>query len=309
MTKFRLPRRRLLQGGLATLALPGTAWAQTEEREAEGGIGGTGIVGVLTDFGSLIVGGARVETDARTRFSNAFGVLSEGDLQIGDALTLEAVTQGGQLLADRVHVTHPLAGTITEQSADGRALVVNGTRVVLERAFGSVRVGNRVVVSGIWRGAEVYATRVARIGPGPDLISGTLDRRGLAANIGPVRLRGRGLGQAESGSFVTALGQYGASEDAFSARQIDLGRFRQARAPLKQLVVEGYLEPSDSAPGFRVAGLGHSFARNLRLSPFDNKRVLFRGDYTGLFAASSAIVLPERLAERRGFLRRISQQG
>jgi hypothetical protein len=77
--------------------------------------------------------------------------------------------------------------------------------------------------------------------------------------------------------------------------------------PLRRLVVEGYLEPTREAPGLRVAGLGHSFARNLRLAEFSNNRVLFAGSYSGRFDAETAIVLPNSVEERRRALLRMSR--
>lgn len=287
----------------------GLAGAQSEEREAEGGIGGTGIVGVLTDFGSLIVAGARVETYSGTQFINAFGPIGEDSLQLGDALNVEATTHGGQLRAERVLVTHPLVGQISAISGNGRTLRVNGVRVILEGSDTGLRIGERAVVSGVWRGDSVYASRVTQTRVAQDVIAGTLDRRALSSFIGPVRLRGSGLGRIASGGYATLVGRYDVSRDAFVADGSTSGRFLQQRAPLRRLIVEGYLEPTREAPGYRVAGLGHSFARNLQLAPLNDQRVLFSGDYTGLFAASAATVLPEGLQARRRLLRQISQRG
>ncbi|MEO1612986.1 MAG: hypothetical protein AAFU55_11645, partial [Pseudomonadota bacterium] len=69
----RLSRRSLLLGASA-LAIGGCAaddrLAAADPDEPRGGIGGTGIVGVLTDFGSLIVNGKRIELDGRTRIAD-----------------------------------------------------------------------------------------------------------------------------------------------------------------------------------------------------------------------------------------------
>ena len=74
MTSFTT-RRQVLKGmGLSAFAIgvaPGCAQQFTEtaaleggssDRPSEGGVGGTGIVGVVHDVGSLLVNGLRVET-------------------------------------------------------------------------------------------------------------------------------------------------------------------------------------------------------------------------------------------------------
>ena len=113
MTTSKFTRRTVVSGGLSSVLLPQIAWSQGAKRDAEGGIGGTGIVGLLTDFGSLIVGGNYVQTDATTLYSDGFGALEKGALSIGHSLTVEAAGASGALIARRVHITHPLVGKIT----------------------------------------------------------------------------------------------------------------------------------------------------------------------------------------------------
>ena len=73
--------------------------------------------------------------------------------------------------------------------------------------------------------------------------------------------------------------------------------------PLTFLSVEGFLDPVPTAPGYRLSGLGHSFAPGLQLDRYAGHRTLFQGDYTGRFDASRGLILPENLAARRAVLR------
>ena len=66
--------------------------------------------------------------------------------------------------------------------------------------------------------------------------------------------------------------------------------------------VEGYLEPGALAPGFRLAGLGHSFERDLKLQSLAASRAVYLGPYDGLFAASTGYVVPEDFELRRALL-------
>ncbi|MEM9342073.1 MAG: DUF5666 domain-containing protein [Pseudomonadota bacterium] len=298
-----LSRRALLALGTASVLFPTPGLGQ-EKREGEGGIGGTGIVGVLTDFGSLILAGSRVEFGRGTRFEDVFGPLSDERLRVGDSLTVEASGPADALVARRVRVNYPLIGTVTE--ASGGRLVVNGTPVRLERS-GGARVGDRVAVLGVWRGNEVIASRLAAPRSDRDLVSGTATRQGLGSRIGGLDIAGRGRSSLRNGGFGEAIGRYDPASGAFVAERMITERFLSPREPLTRLAVEGYLEPAPGRPGFRVSGLGHSFARSLRLSGLSNQRILFVGDYNGLFAPTQATRLPEAFAARRALLRSLSQ--
>ncbi|WP_299918905.1 DUF5666 domain-containing protein [uncultured Roseobacter sp.] len=307
MTTSKLSRRTALVAGLSTVLFPHVAWPQSTERDVEGGIGGTGIVGILTDFGSLIVSGNLLQTDGSTRFSDGFGQINESDLKIGDSLTIEAAGPPEALLAKRVHVTHPLVGKVSAQSQDGLELVVNGVTCRLENPAADIGVGDRVAVSGLWRGRMVIASRVSRTRSPRDLISGDVQISFGRVRIGPVNMRGPGMSGLVDGSFATAIGRFEPTQARFVAESLTATRFVGAAGALAQLSIEGYLDPVAAAPGYRVAGLGHSFARNLQLDRYEDTRVLFNGPYTGRFAANRAVVLPERFQARRSLLATLSK--
>ncbi|MDW3225178.1 MAG: DUF5666 domain-containing protein [Paracoccaceae bacterium] len=299
--------RRAVMAGLSTAFLPGAAWAQSAKRDVEGGIGGTGIVGVLTHSENLIVSGNRLETDTLTKFSDGFGQIDRKDLMIGDSLTVEAAGSPDNLVARRVHVTYPLVGRVSSVSADASRIVVNGIDVALETALSDITVGLRVAVSGLWRGTSVIASRVAPTRSQRDLISGDVRRSFGAVRLGETDIRGRGVASLAGGSFATIIGNYEAARSRIQATDLVSNRFVGAAGALGQLSIEGYLEPVATAPGYRIAGLGHSFANNLQLAEYEGSRVLFNGPYTGKFAAERALVLPNNPQRRRSLLAKLSQ--
>lgn len=306
MTTGKLTRRAALAAGLSGLLLPRVAWPQSTEREVEGGIGGTGIVGVLTDFGSLIVSGNRVEIDEGTQFSDGFGAPTRNDVQIGDSLTVEAAGNPGALVARRVHVTHPLVGRISATSSDGRILTVNGVPVRLPGRRDGFSVGDHVAVSGLWRGPEVIASRLSSPRSDLDLISGDVSRDREGIRIGTVSARGRGVAGLAQGSFARGIGRFDSERGLLRIDMLNNARFVGAAGPLVRLSIEGYLNPTETAPGYQIAGLGHSFERNLDLQAYAATRVLFNGGYTGRFAAKSAVALPEDITPRRQLLRQLA---
>ncbi|MDJ0684831.1 MAG: DUF5666 domain-containing protein [Alphaproteobacteria bacterium] len=297
MTAPWFDRRRVLMG-LAGVSLVGCetgtqSLAVTDNRE--GGIGGTGIVGTVTGFGSLKINGMTVELPTTTAVEDGYGPVESSALHVGDTLTIEAETRAdGALVAKRVVRERPLIGPIT--SLNG-GLEVMGAPVASNAALPEgLRLGDRVAVSGLWRRERVQATRLA-VAPQPqDIVSGAVagDRIGVAPIAEPAALA------SLQGQYVTARGRY--AEGVFVVESLRPGRFVGAAGALARLSVEGYLEPIADAPRFTVSGLGHSFEKTARLQPVAAARTLFVGPYTGLFDVRFGLPLPETAEDRRRLL-------
>lgn len=297
-----LSRRAALAGGAASLlaacADPQRIATATQE-EPRGGIGGTGIVGVLTDFGSLIVNGRRILTDGATEVLTPLGQAAVADIAIGQALSIEAATVNGALIARRILIADPLIGRVEALRPGG--LSVLGVDVAFDQSL-RLTVGERVAVSGLWRGDQVVASRIAPALPGPDAILGAV---GATGRIGPVPLiPAPGVPAPEAGVFAIARGTGRA--DGFAAEAIAAGRFTGAAGPLTDLSVEGYLDPADKAPFFTLSGLGHSFDAAAELSAFAETRAVYEGPYTGDFAVETGLILPEDAFDRRRLLADLS---
>ena len=100
-------------------------------RPAEGGVGGTGIVGILHGTGSLLVNGLRIVTPAGVPVRDALGPRRLEELAIGHALTIEAVEDAdGTIVARSVVVDNPLVGPIEALRDDGFSCL--GVEVRLE---------------------------------------------------------------------------------------------------------------------------------------------------------------------------------
>ncbi|MEO0820460.1 MAG: DUF5666 domain-containing protein [Pseudomonadota bacterium] len=301
-----IDRRRFLAGAAgATLAgcAPGERVAEERPRPPkEGGIGGTGIVGVLTDFGSIVVNARRIAVDRAPEITDALGARNADALVRGQSLTVEATEDapGAGLYARRIHITHPLIGPVERVTADGRGLVVAGVAVRLEPGVAlEAAPGAAVAVSGLWDGDVVVASR---IDPAPTdlvVVSGTLMASGGGAAVHALALA-PGAALPAPGGFVTVAGRL--SGGALVAERVVEGRFTGAAGPLIALSVEGYLEPVTAAPGFTLSGLGHSFDRDAQLAAFARGRALFEGPYTGDFAVRHGLALPEGTAARRAAL-------
>ena len=270
------------------------------KKKPKGGIGGTGIVGTLTDFGSLIVNGLTIETDGSTTVADTFGRVPASTLAIGQTLTIEAATEEGKLIARRVRIDQPVIGTVEQVGPDGRAAVVAGVEVVLEpTAIGRLVAGSRAIVSGVWRNTAVVASRVDQAPDGgPSVIAGVVGRtsNGDARIAGVPVATGVSL-MPEPGTFATVVGRHAGG--ALSPFDINEGRFVGAAGPLTNLSVEGYLEYAEQAPFYALSGLGHSFDRAAKLAPAFGRRAIFSGVYDGAFVVQEALPVPEDLGARR----------
>ncbi|HBG97176.1 MAG: hypothetical protein JKP98_13510 [Rhodobacteraceae bacterium] len=292
------PRRRhfLAMAGAGIALSAGPIGADTQPRP-EGGIGGTGIVGILTDFGSIVLNGMRVETPSGLRPTNAFGQVTLNSLGIGQSLTVEARAINGRLMARRIHIAHPVIGPVHD--IDGNRARVAGVPVVLEPGVvGGWEPGMVAAISGVWRGQTVVASRIARARTSLVVIAGEVVARTRQTIVIGGRTIDTGRFMAPyPGRFVTVIGEDRGPD--IRARELTVGRFTGAAGRLRRLSVDGFLEPQAEAPFYAVSGLGHSFAPDLRLESFASERTLFDGAYNGLFEARTGIALPQSLALRR----------
>ncbi|MEM7547766.1 MAG: DUF5666 domain-containing protein [Pseudomonadota bacterium] len=302
-------RRSLLTAlgasAFATACAPLPRIAGTEQEDPRGGIGGTGIVGTLTGFGSLLINGQRIEIAETAEILGPLGPLAQTDLAVGQVLSVEANRAEGVLQARRILIADPLIGPIDAVAEDRRSLTILGVRVLLDpSATLNATPGQRLVVSGLWRGTEIVATRLAPAEPGLDAIAGVMEGgTGDQITVSGISVRlSRALTAPPIGNFVILRGRAGAGP--FNATAIAAGRFTGAAGALENLSVEGYLSPVPTAPGYEVDGLGHSFDTAARLDAFADGRTLFEGPYTGLFEVSTGLRLPEDAAERAEMLSR-----
>ena len=297
----RISRRRTL-GLLGATALAGCApaipVAQLGDDPFEGGIGGTGIVGLMTGSGSVLINGLRVETPSTTRIVANGRITTDSALIPGTAMSIVARTHLGRIEAQYIEIDTPLIGTLAHGHA---GFSVNGSPL---HGGGHARalVGHRVNASGLWQ--RDGSLRVGTLHPaaaGSDSISGVLVATGDTGwRIGQTPVRVPADLRLTPGSFAVATGQF--TGGVLTAASMRVGRFRVGGRTLRQLSVEGYLEPITAAPGYRVSGLGHSFDQRLALDPFAQARAVYFGPYDGRFRAQRAVVLPENAGLRRALL-------
>lgn len=177
------------QGIGGTGARPEPAPAEPPLGGGDRGIGGTGVIGTIRRFGSIIVNDLRIAypKDVAVRIDDAPATAEA--LKIGQVVHVVARPGEAGLSTQRIDVTSEVVGPV-EFAAPGR-LVVLGQRVVTAGLAGEWAQGTRVAVSGLRRPDGVIVASLVEPRPtGPDRVAGPVRREKGGLAIGGLRLQG-----------------------------------------------------------------------------------------------------------------------
>ncbi len=196
---------------LASLLLVACLSTQREQLAAldddDYGIGGTGIVGSVTGFGSIFVNGVEVEITRQTRLSLNGQAVDDHDFAIGE--TVEVLTQDANPYTDalQLNIRHEIIGPVSDWNQATAILEILGQQVQLVDHSGQWQQGQTLAVSG-YRDANgiIQARHVKPLAEPRILLRGEAeqltarieaagytiaDPSGLASIEGPLRLTGR----------------------------------------------------------------------------------------------------------------------
>ncbi len=159
--------------------------------ETDRGIGGTGVIGTIRKFGSIIVNDMRIAyaADADVRIDGQRA--SARDLKIGQVVHVDATGPAGSLSTDAIDVNSEVVGPV--EHAGAKQIVVLGqavsTATLKKRAY---TVGDTVAVSGLRRNdGTIVASLIERRSGAPTRVTGPVrvaDNGSL--RIGGLTLRG-----------------------------------------------------------------------------------------------------------------------
>lgn len=193
--------------------------AQNGDRGMGGtGIGNTGIIGVVTGFGSICVNGYEIELADTTKVTVEKLPAMQGDIRLGSVVEVEAYRDdtAGKLTAAAVNVRMAVAGPVESVAPDGLTAVIAGQTVrssalARRESFARLRPGEWVAVSGLRRGDDVVvATSLAELErPGRDVLV-----------AGPVRIEADGrrrIGALTLADSHIAAGQSAVARGAIAA--------------------------------------------------------------------------------------------
>lgn len=234
----------------------GGTGARPGEGELDGGdrgLGGTGVIGTIRRFGSIVVNDLRIAypADVAVRIDDA--PASAAELKIGQVVKVVARESGEGLATRRIDVTSEVVGPV--EALGKRGLTVLGQQVAGAGLPGAWKIGDRVAVSGLRRpDGVVVASLVETRAAGPDRVAGPV-RRGPdgALRIGGLALDGAAPGLAGRRALVVGRAENG------RLRVADAGEAGLPEvAGLRRLSIEAYIGRGrgrlDVGSGLEVAG-------------------------------------------------------
>ncbi len=242
-------------------------------QQAEQGIGGTGIVAVITGFASICLAGQEVALDPGVPILIGDRPAAPDALRVGQVAVIDAAGTGQALHARTISVRYEVSGPV--EQADGASLRVAGQQVAVsvETSGDRPAPGEWVAVSGLRRpDGVIEATRLDRRPAGDIIVHGRLVRAGALWRIGtlPIHLMPNAL--AMDGQDVTVLGSLDGG--VLQAEQLAPDLLASNPAALFGVGVQGLLIEtfavvegerlrfgqgfSAAAPGLEAVGTGRS---------------------------------------------------
>lgn len=234
-----------------------TAIAQADDDEREGGVTGTGIVGMITEVSSIFVNGHRVDFDADLPVNSPLADRAAEALEPGETVAALVQPIDGAWTATSLSQVYPVIGPITD--LDGTGVTVMGTRIdgrTTDVDFLGLKAGDWIAVSGFWQFDRVMATHIRAIDPQQHaLIQGSFLRPGKdnVIRIGTARIDGPLPDDVAPGTILRVTGA--PVDGGILVERVATGLFAD-----RPLIVqsEGYLSPADASGFYTLLGAGGS---------------------------------------------------
>ncbi len=272
--------------------------------ENEGGIIGTGIVGTITDIGSIYVNGVRVIYDDDLMVQTAFGDVSPKLLRPGDTVVVEAFPKSGALKATSIQRYRPITAAVQKVADDRSWLQALGVRVQIGETstlllddqpvgWQAIDEGDWVTVDGIWRGDQVIASNVRLVQPRPlAAIRGVVGSGPDGSlQVGGVRIEGIKPANVKIDGVIAVKGKVEESADGtiLLARKFAIPKFSPG---IRRVIVEGFTSEPASNGAYTVYGSGLTSFADDPGEPMFTRRSLFCGTLHDVFDIETSIPLP-----------------
>ncbi|WP_342077004.1 DUF5666 domain-containing protein [Yoonia sp. SS1-5] len=234
------------------LGASGAVGQETDEPQ-EGGLTGTGIMGILNHERAIEIEGVSVVLPANLSVTSPLGPVTVDQLQAGDmiALQLGGTLQTPDVVAARQVIQ--LLGPVTQVTDE--TLTVMGTQVHNLTQLSRSDIGDWVAVSGYWRADGVVATRIEIVQPRQRAhIQGTYDALSTGlGRIGGTTIRSQSEPAVDQGDVVRVTGRFGGN--TIVADSVEVGHFAQ---DVRTVLAQGYLSAPAPSGYYTVLGTGIS---------------------------------------------------
>ena len=253
----------------------------------EGGLTGTGIVGIITKLGSFFVNNQRVTYAPDTSVQSVLGELPAGALVPGDTVATQVVRVGESWVARDIRQIHPIIGPISARSGD--FLTIMGTKVDLTDVdTPDLNLGDWVAISGLWRENEIAASRVKVI---PAQQQGTIlgsfldTSENASFMMGGSRVSGIAPRHATFGDVLQASGT--PQPTGLEAKVIKLGLFD---VDIGIVLVQGHLSQPTAAGQYTVLGGG--------LTSFTEQPEMIAPDQRVMSCGADGLILSKSMVQQ-----------
>lgn len=245
----------LYDGGIGGTGKPESGIGGTGSTADKGGIGGTGIIGVITGFASICVNGIEVHYNDHTPILVDGRISTIRELAVGQLVAARAAGIGYELTASNIAVIHAAVGPVSSVNPEtGEMRVLDQTIHIGASAdndrFASLQAGDWVRVSGHrLTSGVIVASRIESTEPLTEArISGyvvQLDEHGFSINGTRIRydVHSEPI-HVSQGMEVQVAGYWDGAY--LHARHILIEPIRQSLGSVEHVVIEGYVHNRDN---------------------------------------------------------------
>lgn len=217
------------------------------------GIGGTGIVGIITGFGSVWVNGVEVQYDAKTQVAENAAAASSNDLAIGDVVVIEANGNDNALQARKISVVNAVEGQVSAvDNATGKVTVLGQTVAITPKTIKNDKLNtqstmqlqpnDQVKVSGLrLANGEIVASRIERTAPieEPSVVGPITAINGGTITVYGLQIMAAATDKLSVGQEITATGQV--KDGKLIARTITPSATTQLYGHTEHINMQGYV--------------------------------------------------------------------
>ncbi len=238
------------------IGIGGTGVAPEGPAGGDRGIGGTGFVGTIQRFGSIVVNDRRITYGPNVPVTIDGQRRSARDLRVGHVVRVAARPDSTGLVTDAITVVSEVIGPVT--AVDRDTIEVLGQKIVIASAQprGAWRKGQRVAVSGLRRlDGSIAASLIEPRGPGLSRVLGILEQDADGFWIGGLKLLH--ADQAQLGRRVLVTGRL--ARGGFLPARIEDAQAIAATGPVS---IESYVRARDGRVllGSGLAVRGEAFS-------------------------------------------------
>ncbi len=243
--------------------------AKNIESDDGTGIGGTGVRGTITRFGSICVNGIRI------RYSKNTPILLNGrrarasQLTLGQVVIVGALGKGHELKANHIQIQNELAGPIEYINQEQGTIQILGQKIklsqILRKHFSNLKRNNYLAVSGLRNNkGTVIATHIKWL-PAIDKVS--LAGPVTKIELGAVHIYGKRIKVSSLQRLKLQVGTRISIEGRLKGNELVSSRIRKlANIPFsgryKQISLQGYLNKRTSGAYIALDGLKIKLDRN-----------------------------------------------